>query len=217
MEGVPLLLPKRLLAGLAVGFVGAFLFLALAYLLYRPSVDQVSSDDEVYEVYSATLRDLFLKGRETKGHDDLGINLVVGDHTSSFQFTEWVTLEKSLDWASTGVIVDNRTIVDFAHKCTESIPLEPRFTLPAKLVLISHQDLLFPFDNGDYWTAFYQRYPNSQGIIAVSRVGFNPKRNQALLCLAQGCGNLCGEGYYVLLTKDRGAWSVRHQVMSWVS
>lgn len=210
-----MLLSKRLLVGLTFGFFAAVLLLALAYRLYRPSVDEVSSDDEMYEVYSATLQDLFLKGRETNGH--LGVNLVVGDRTSSFQFTEWVALEKSLDWSSTGVAVDNRTIVDFAHKCTESIPLEPRFTLPAKLVLVSHKDLLFPFDNGDYWSAFYERYPNSQGIIEVSRVGFNPKRNQALLCLSQGCGDLCGAGYYVLLAKDRDGWSVKHKVTQWVS
>jgi hypothetical protein len=48
-------LPKRLLVGIAFGFVVVILLLALAYL-HRPSYDQFSSDDEVYEVYSAAIR-----------------------------------------------------------------------------------------------------------------------------------------------------------------
>jgi len=67
------------------------------------------------------------------------------------------------------------------------------------------------------WNEFYKRHPNSEGVIVLSRVGFNAGMNQALLYIDHTCGGLCGTGHYVLLEKSHGAWRVVKREMVWVS
>jgi hypothetical protein len=216
-----LLLPKSLFVGLTFGFVGAVLFLALAYRVYRPSVDQVTSDDEVYEVYSAAVQNVFLKeGDGTKSPDDLPARFVViNNQTVSYPAEVLEEPSKRAQaWAKRGVAVDHSTVEDFKRKCIESISLEPRFTVKAKQVLISQQELdQFFRDNGSSWRRFYETYPKSTGYISLSRVGFNRSHNQAFLYAQVVCAGDCGNGFYVLLGKDGGTWSVKYTDGLWVS
>src|SRR5215471_3385467 len=77
---------RGLLLVLAFGCVGAILLVAIAYRLYAPSVDEVSSDDEVYEVYSTAIKELFLKG----GGAELSTTLVVvKDQSVSYRWEGW--------------------------------------------------------------------------------------------------------------------------------
>ncbi len=48
-----------------------------------------------------------------------------------------------------------------------------------------------------------KRYPNSQGTMTLSRVGFNRNIKQALVYVGNQEGFLAGAGYYVLLVKKR--------------
>jgi len=172
----------------------------------------------MYEVYSATIRELFLKGSdESKNPGALEERLVVvQDHT--IRERDYGPGTTGLEWILSGVVVDSRTLEDFNRKRKDSIPLETLFQLPGKQELISDQDLhQFFGENGSRWERFYERYPKSFGYIAVSRVGFNPDHDQAFLYAAVSCSGLCGEGYYVLLTKKGGVWSIRRKSMLWIS
>jgi hypothetical protein len=213
---------KPLFVSLVFGCIGAILLPILAYSHHRPTPDQVSSDAETYDVYSAAIKELFLKGRyETRTLDGLRVRLVViGDRTVPYRWQEWNDPSKrALDWAEGRVGVDDSAVEDFKRKCTESVSLKPLFTLPAKQVLISDQELGDFFDilSSGSWARFYKRYPNSVGFVSLSRVGFNLNHDQAFLYVALRCGDLCGSGYYVLLAKDEGAWSVKHIDPLWVS
>jgi hypothetical protein len=48
-------------------------------------------------------------------------------------------------------------------------------------------------------------------------VGFNSEHDRAFLYADLSCGNLCGEGYYLLVAKSGRAWSVVYTDGSWVS
>jgi hypothetical protein len=173
----------------------------------------------MYDVYSRAIRELLLE--ETKNPNDLRAKLVViKDHTFQYPWQEWDDpTKRALAWAKNGIVVSKRTAEDFKRKCKNSISLEPRFTLPGNQVLIGDQQFEQFFGaNGTSWRGFYESYPNSVGYIVLSRVGFNPERDQAFLYIGRGCGGLCGEGYYVLLAKNGGgAWSVKHKDILWVS
>jgi hypothetical protein len=194
----------------------------LAYRLHHKGARQASSDDQVYEVYSATIQELFLKDDDgIKSPDDLAERLVVvTDHTISYRQEEEEDdpAKRAVWWTVTGFIFYIRTVEDFNRKCKDSISLEPRFAFPCNQVLIGDQELdQFFRDDGSQWEGFYERYPRSFGCISVSRVGFNPDHSQAFLYAEVSCGGLCGAGYYVLLVKDGGAWSVKHKDMLWIS
>ena len=83
-------------------------------------------------------------------------------------------------------------------------------------VLVKDSDL--PDDKfGRFWTKFYKKFPDSSGIIFFSQVGFNGPHDRAFLYAARSCGDLCGEGEYVLLKKLNGKWVIHQERGLWVS
>jgi hypothetical protein len=112
------------------------------------------------------------------------------------------------------------TIDDFHSRKKECHSLTNKLDVPIKYVLVTSKDLerLFPekeFDRA--WTRFYAKYPESSGTINFSNPGFNRDYTQALLSTGRLCGGLCGAGYFVFLTKDRGTWTVKTKIGTWVS
>src|SRR5262249_46763205 len=183
-------------------FAYAILLPFLTYHPHHPSYDQGSSDDEVYEVYSTAIKELYLnKGEWVKsGSTDSGVEqlVVIRDQTTPYGAPGPDNVSA---WRTGGISIDDETIKDFERENKGPISLEPRFTFPAKQVLIS--DLTFKRQMGTGgWPGFYKRYPKSAGYIELSRVGFNRDHSQALQYIARTCGGLCGEGYYVILGKE---------------
>jgi hypothetical protein len=85
-----------------------------------------------------------------------------------------------------------------------------KFVLPsrAKVALTSESDYGSP--------EFQKKFLNNLGFIALSGVGFNPSRTQAVFYIDHFCG-LCGGGRYVLMEKTHGAWRVRGEQYTWIS
>ncbi|HTX91192.1 MAG TPA: hypothetical protein VMC09_08245 [Anaerolineales bacterium] len=71
--------------------------------------------------------------------------------------------------------------------------------------------------NQSGWEIFYQNYPTAPGITTLSRVGFDPAFDQALVYIGTQSNWLAGAGYYVLLKKVDGLWTIDQKVMVWVS
>ena len=63
---------------------------------------------------------------------------------------------------------------------------------------------------------FQQRFPNNLGYIAVSQLGFNFSKTEAILYIDHFCG-LCGGGGYILMRKVRGVWRIVDQHSTWMS
>lgn len=88
----------------------------------------------------------------------------------------------------------------------------PRFTglvVPVELASSEELAVLRRDRNPDeYWRAFYERYPDSPGLVQFSSVGFDPSREQALVYVHRSCGGRCGSGRYVLLSRSGEQWDV---------
>ncbi len=63
---------------------------------------------------------------------------------------------------------------------------------------------------------FQTRFPNNFGYIAVSHIGLNLTKSEAVFYIDHFCG-LCGGGGYVLMRKANGQWRVADQHSTWVS
>lgn len=118
--------------------------------------------------------------------------------------------------------LNSDTLSDFRAKKKVCHPLGKRFNTPVKYVLVSKEEVesVFPKERPPLdlgWSLFYQKYPGSSGEIAFSNVGFNRALTQAFVYTGRHCGGRCGEGYYVLLTKKDGVWSITTKFMIWVS
>jgi len=73
------------------------------------------------------------------------------------------------------------------------------FHLPVTYELVGKAVIDGLFKQGGWWTDYYKKYPSSQGILSLSRVGFSPDGKQAVLYASNGCGGKCGTGTYVVM------------------
>ena len=87
---------------------------------------------------------------------------------------------------------------------------------PYSLLSQSARNRIFG-QNQSGWDIFYNHYPQAPGITTFSRVGFNESLDQALVYMGTQSNWLAGSGYYFLLMKANGTWSIDQQVMIWVS
>ena len=107
---------------------------------------------------------------------------------------------------------------DFQTKNEKPSLLERRFTLSVEYVFVSRQELESVFSkNASGWEDFYAKYPRSQGILTLSRVGFNEARDTAVLYAGNQWHAAAGEGNMVLMKKTAGGWTVQDRAVMWTS
>ncbi|MGD2247906.1 MAG: hypothetical protein PVF58_05830 [Candidatus Methanofastidiosia archaeon] len=161
---------------------------------------------EEYAVYSAIINERF----ET-------FIIVVEDHTVCRSFPG-SKLSDTLESIYQDMPAANKEIFDdFLVKNEQSYPLDHCFHIRGKVFLVSREKLRNIFESDYGWLIFYMRYPFSQGIAGVSRVGFNKDMDQALVYFKNSRGSLSGAGYYMLLTKKEGVWYIEDERMIWIS
>jgi hypothetical protein len=163
------------------------------------SFHPVSRTDEEYAVYSMVinanhrgyLQGGFLILNRTHGYDIGGI-----DASQSPQ-----------------VVID-----DYEVSNAESYQLDDQFDLEQRYTLFSIEEHDEVFASGpDGWEELHKRYPDSDGYITLSKVGFDPGMSQALVYMAYGCGPTCGIGDLYYLVKSGDTWAIQSVTLLWIS
>jgi hypothetical protein len=114
--------------------------------------------------------------------------------------------------------VDSGTMVSFRSRNDAAYPISPDMNIGGQYTLLSQAGRQQIFgQNQSGWEIFYERYPQAPGITTLSRVGFNNALDQALVYIGTQSNWLAGSGYYILLKKLNGAWSIDQRVMTWIS
>lgn len=167
----------------------------------------VGTSAEEYAVYSAVIANMF----ETKVEF-----LVIQDATAT-DFTEDHSKQHDPYFRRMFPTLAKGVVKDYTAKNNKPVRLKDSFKLNIKHVLVDKQEIVKIFKGPGSWEDFYKRYPDSSGLIVLSRVGFNPAMNQAMIYIEHSCGGLCGTGHYVLLEKTSDNWRVVQQIMVWVS
>ena len=172
-------------------------------LSFSPSIQEVRAEE--YAVYDAVLSNFYRGYEGTSQRIDL---LVINSLTQSHAI-EGFDFEGGKQEAP--ALLDE-TIADLKTKSKRAYQLRDDFGIAIKRVLLSEEDTarLMP-DRDLFWERFHKKYPNSSGLVSLSRVGFNRGADQALVRFWAMCGTLCGQSYFVLLTKDKQGWAVRER------
>jgi len=91
--------------------------------------------------------------------------------------------------------------------------------VPHVLLTDTVRETLFRGDQPEQgWTQFFRRYPQSAGLVRLSRVGFNAARSEALVYLEFQCGAECGSGRLVQLARDpAGSWRIASGELLWIA
>jgi hypothetical protein len=165
---------------------------------------------EEYAVYDAVIESLFTPS---------GFEMIVMvDHTTpgisadSPSPEEINYLKKEF-----GGSLEGGTLTDFTAVNDRSYLIGNHFSLDVPVVTDSYEQIEAIFAVEDGWEVFYDQYPNSQGVMRLSRVGFNAGLDQALVYVGNQAYYLAGEGDYVLLSKAGGEWKIEKTVLAWIS
>lgn len=145
--------------------------------------------------------------------------IVITDQTSSIERLFEYLGEKEKDKALAELCLDEKTyqeILEDAQK-KDSAKLKRKFNL-AKYFLLSEKkkDQIFK-GSGNGWDYFYSKYPDSGGITSFSRVGFNLKKDKALVFVGHQAHYMAGAGLYYLLSKENNVWKIKGRRLIWIS
>ena len=138
---------------------------------------------------------------------------VIQEETQSYSFTDG-TIE-SISNSLPGI--EQETLNEFRQRNENKHTLTRCFDLSGSYLFVSEREIEDIFEGLHGWDDFYKRYPGSQGIMVLSMVGFNNEKNQAIVSVGNQSNWLAGEGYYVFLVKEDGKWSIKGQLLEWVS
>ncbi|MGB6975036.1 MAG: hypothetical protein WBD67_10175 [Terracidiphilus sp.] len=112
--------------------------------------------------------------------------------------------------------LEQATIDAFRKANRKQTTFERSFEITVPYELVKSSEVHSIFKNGG-WPAYYKRFPDSQGLLTFSRVGFNADGKQALFYASNNCGGLCGVGKYVVMQKLDGRWRVEKLIRIWIS
>ncbi|MGB7207176.1 MAG: hypothetical protein WBD27_00815 [Pyrinomonadaceae bacterium] len=141
-----------------------------------------------------------------------------------------IVIEESLDpctvssthLPNTESTIETLRLVKMHNDCF----LKPKELVNAKRFKTAHR--FIPIKNGLYnkffaggdceigWKAFYKKYPGSQGYLQFSRVGFDDKKEFAIVEFAYTKGCLEGEGHLLILRSVDGQWKIVIDAHLWM-
>ena len=173
-----------------------------------PCPEEVTNTE--YKLYS----DLLLELRGTYISEELLVirNLTTLHHLRGEELNSYLKKEF-------GDALSNDLRESFCCLNVELQMLEDKFESSLNIVLIPREketEIFNPIGTG--WARFYSEYPKAQGIIELSRAAFNKDETKALVYYGtsfdSGKG---GIGYYLLLEKIDGKWTIIKKVRAWIA
>jgi hypothetical protein len=111
--------------------------------------------------------------------------------------------------------LDEETLNDFLAKNREHHPIEPDLNPGGRLVCVGDEEFEHIFRDG--WARFRREFPESDGTLRFSRVGFDRDVTQAMLYAGQQFDWNVGSGGFRLFSKLDGEWTEAGRAGSWLS
>jgi len=99
-------------------------------------------------------------------------------------------------------------------------PLARKLTLRARYELVPDalRAKIFEGDEpAQGWARFHARFPDTPGLLGVSRVAIDEARLNALVYIEFACGPECGTARLVRLARVDGEWQVQGGELLWVA
>lgn len=177
---------------------------------------QTASIDNSYAVYSALLKNI-----ETSPENGEKVTLLVVNESTDTDKSTRTPIDQVLRNLKVDLSPEFKSAFEnykIANK--ESQKLTKALDLIRDYTLISRNefDAVFKGNNlGKGWEAFYKKFPHSAGFITFSKVGFDAEKKHAFVYMELGCGWLCADASYILLTKEQEVWQVTKRVGVWAS
>jgi hypothetical protein len=180
-----------------------FVLLQVVWLRADKAVSRKYDQSEAYRVYSDMLFGRYFgNGAERKWlieteTADGGYNL------SSDSLEKCFPAQNELD------VSDWQSLLDFKKETRWPRVLGNRFDSRVHVRLVARDTLDAEInENGVLWAGFEKRYSDYSGILSLSSVGFNDRKDRALVYVSFVCGILCGGAHFYTLEKRGNSWEI---------
>ncbi|MDQ1350539.1 MAG: hypothetical protein QG657_841 [Acidobacteriota bacterium] len=107
------------------------------------------------------------------------------------------------------------TLEDFEQKNQHHYPLNYKFNIKKKYLLLSHEEFMDNALQRANWDDLRSVYPDSSGVFTFSRVGFNSTRDKAIVYQGWWEGWRFSFGYIILLYKVKNVWILEKRMPLW--
>jgi hypothetical protein len=187
-------------------------------------VAEVSESE--YQVLSDYVAGTFTgdAGRELIGHGMSGIVIVSETYFEGADNRIEDTDGKPLSWNEISAqlqkecpTLQSASINSLSEVNTRPAKFHHSFRLPVAYEIVDKGEIDAIFEKGGWWTDYYKKYPNAEGFLRLSRVGFSPDGKQALFFASNHCGGKCGTGAYVVMERVDSGWKLAKEILIWVS
>jgi hypothetical protein len=174
-----------------------------------PAPPQLTDDDAA--VYTALFVKLYeaAKGRPIVLSDQTALGVPPGMMANTT--VEGPLTEKFLSR------LPNDARAEYEARNKQSLHFPSPCKLAPECVVANLADLAPYTKDAGAWRKFFKKYPNSPGIVVVSRIGFNAEHTEAVVYSGHSCGTLCGQGEFDHLMKQDGVWTVTDRTIVWIS
>jgi hypothetical protein len=162
------------------------------------------------EVYAAILSHPDVIGYNGPG---LPVEYLVVASTTTTRNFGWLYLiatseREAPDWY-VQADVDRNLVSQFVGKSMRSTPLEQlRANIPVRVIDADIPQLFHAKGKANSWPFFWELYPNSTGLITVTRVAYNESGTEALVYIHSMRAGLSAGGHLVGVQKVHGEWIV---------
>jgi hypothetical protein len=175
----------------------------------------VSFEDEAqqdeYEIYSLSVQHVYL--RNLLSHNKNPIEMIVIIKETNDLGEYWI--EKFSEEARRRN-VSEEAVEDWVAENQSIKRLQRKFKFSYDYDLVP-RDELDKFDADNFFEEFYKKYPDSNGLISVSRIGFDGKKTTALVHVIHSYGTLGANYYFIVLKKTDDIWGIAERITTSLS
>jgi len=139
-----------------------------------------------------------------------------------FSFVSFLSFQKIIESFEhkSNIKLDSDLMIDFMNKNKHTYNLSNNFWLRNQIDIWPNNliDNIYDYSTSKKYSSlgnFLKKYPF--GIDSFSRVGFNKRKDQALIYHDSIVDPLAGYGEIVLLVKEDAAWKIRETMPMWIS
>lgn len=201
----------------------AFLFALICIFLYvgcsmktgcKALENKTDSIDAIdYQIYSLVLSEVQVKAK----------TFVVKQRISKANFNSDNTYTEHLNDIFKQVFPElSKTVLNNYKKANSTtVILENKFDVSPKTIKLIPEEELDSIFSGQHldenWYNFHAKYPDSNGLIRLNRIGYNSCRTEAVLEISISIASENAEGMIILLKKENNAWKIIKIHQTWIS
>ncbi len=169
-----------------------------------PYEDETEKED--YAVYSESIEYVYLRNLVSHNKRDVKSIVVISQTDELNEYWKNKFISELEDEG-----IQEEVIEAWRTENNSVILLQRKFDFDYEYFIVN-RDELDEYGSEHFFSEFYKRYPDSNGLISVSRIGYDETRTTALIHVIHSFGTLGARYYFLVLQKSAGGWDVVRRI-----